>query len=96
MREMSDREADAALSFLPAILTMFPDEAARWYDAIQVRFARSADRTMYGVMNAITALARDIADPQARWRLEEAGGGMLAVLSPAPTPDDACVALAPV
>ena len=94
MREMSDREADVALSFLPAILTMPPDLAARWYDAIQVRVARSPDRTMYGVMNAITALARDIADPEARWRLEEAGGGMLAALSPAPTPDDACVALA--
>jgi hypothetical protein len=94
LREMVDREADLALSYLPAITRMPPDQAPHWFDAIQRRFARGADRTMYGLMNVITALARDVADPDARWRLEEMGGGMLAVLSPAPTPDDACGVLA--
>jgi hypothetical protein len=31
-------------------------------------------------MNAITSLARDTRDPERRWRLEELGGGMLALI----------------
>jgi hypothetical protein len=90
MRAMADTEADTALSLLPAVLDLPRPQAAQWFDAIQARLERRPDRSRYGLMNAITSLARDIADPEARWRLEEAGGGMLAVLVPAPTPDDAC------
>jgi hypothetical protein len=86
MRVMADANADAALSLLPAVLNLPGPEAARWFDAIQGRYRRGADRTMYGLMNAITSVARDTADPDARWRLEEVGGRMLTVLSPARKP----------
>lgn len=47
--------------------------------AIMQRFARDRDRTLFGFMNAITSLARDTRDPETRWRLEELGGGVLAL-----------------
>jgi len=42
-------------------------------------FARAADDTLYGVMNAITAVARETRDPEMRWQLEAYGGGIPAV-----------------
>ena len=33
-------------------------------------------------MNAVTATARDTRDPDLRWRLEEFGGGIPALLKP--------------
>jgi hypothetical protein len=89
MRTMADREADLALSFLPEIIKMGRDRASHLFDLIQSRFERRADRSLFGLMNAITSVARDTPDHDARWRLEEAGGGMLARLVPAPTPSDA-------
>ncbi len=38
-------------------------------------------------MNAVTSVARDTADPEVRWRLEEMGGGICAGHTPAPKPD---------
>jgi len=37
-------------------------------------------------MNAVTSVARDTRDPELRWRLEELGGGIPAML--VPDPDD--------
>jgi hypothetical protein len=88
MRAMVDREADVALTFLPALLKMKPEEASRLFDAVWGRFERQADPSSYGLMNAVTSVARDTRDPETRWRLEEAGGGMLARLEPSPAPDD--------
>ncbi len=38
------------------------------------RYHRETDRTMFGMMNAATSVARDSQDPEERWRLEELGG----------------------
>ncbi|MHC4218832.1 MAG: hypothetical protein ACYSU7_10305 [Planctomycetota bacterium] len=89
MRAMTDRAADMALSFLPEIIKMPREQAAQWFDAVQGRYERRTDRSLYGLMNAITSVARDTSDHDTRWRLEEAGGGMLARLLPAPAPGDA-------
>jgi hypothetical protein len=37
---------------------------------------------MFGLVNAVTSVARDQKDPQVRWRLEELGGGILAMRFP--------------
>ncbi|MHC4427712.1 MAG: hypothetical protein ACYS0D_03805 [Planctomycetota bacterium] len=89
MRTMTETDADAALSLLPEILRLKPDNASRLVDLILGRFERRPDRSTFGLMNAITSVARDTSDHDTRWRLEEAGGGMLARLMPRPTPDDA-------
>ena len=46
------------------------------------RFEDDTDRSAFGLMNAITSLARDTRDPEHRWRLEELGGGVLALITP--------------
>ncbi|MHC4275561.1 MAG: hypothetical protein ACYSUR_18110, partial [Planctomycetota bacterium] len=79
--------------FLPALLKMSPDDARRLFDAVMGRFDRQPDRSSFGLMNAVTSVARDTPDRDTRWRLEEAGGGMLARLMPAPTPSDTSVEL---
>jgi len=47
------------------------------------------------VLNAITALARDTADPEQKWNLEELGGGIPAFLENDPTPDGALTSVIP-
>ena len=49
---------------------------------IMRRFSQDRDRSMFGLVNAVTSVARDQRDPNIRWRLEELGGGMLALKSP--------------
>ena len=49
--------------------------------------------TGYSMMNAITSVARDTSDPETRWRLEAAGGGVPALLLGGPSPRDAFDAL---
>jgi hypothetical protein len=46
------------------------------------RFELGGDRTQFGMMNAVTSLARDTRDPDARWRMEELGGSIGARLMP--------------
>jgi len=40
------------------------------------RFDEENDRSAFGLMNAVTALARDTADPELRWQLEALGGAI--------------------
>jgi hypothetical protein len=47
-------------------------------------FARAGDDTLYGVMNAITAVARETRDPETRWELEAYGGGIPALARQVP------------
>jgi hypothetical protein len=54
--------------------------------SILERFVEGRDTSRFGLMNAITSVARDTRDPEVRWRLEEMGGGIPAALSP--TSDD--------
>jgi hypothetical protein len=39
-------------------------------------------------MNAVTSVARDTADPEVRWPLEEMGGGICAGLTAVLEPED--------
>ncbi|MHC4519484.1 MAG: hypothetical protein ACYTAS_12915, partial [Planctomycetota bacterium] len=95
MRTMAETEADAALTLLPEILKLEPDNASRVVDLVLGRYERQPERSLFGLMNAITSVARDTRDHDTRWRLEEAGGGMLARLVPAPTPRGAPAQLVP-
>jgi hypothetical protein len=44
------------------------------------RFTLGRDRSAFGLLNAVTSVARDTRDPETRWRLEELGGTMPAHL----------------
>lgn len=43
------------------------------------RFWREGDPSRFGLMNAVTSVARDTAEPQRRWELEEMGGELAAL-----------------
>ena len=57
------------------------------------RFASDGDSSRYGLMNAVTSVARDTTDPEERWQLEELGGGIAAGNIPRSPVDSAGVQL---
>jgi hypothetical protein len=60
--------------------------AARQEEIVR-RFRDAGDRTAFGLMNAVTSIARDQDDPEVRWQLEKLGGGVPAMNFPHVRPD---------
>jgi hypothetical protein len=95
IRSARDIEADLALNMLSMFSTMRPSVATHVLltnalRSIMERFFGDADRSRFGLMNAITSVARDSQDPEMRWRLEELGGGIPVSRAPkSPTKDTA-------
>jgi hypothetical protein len=61
---------------LPHLSRMPAEMAARVAPMVFQRFASGRDMTLFGLVNAVTSVARDTRDPDVRWRLEELGGSM--------------------
>jgi hypothetical protein len=78
MRSAQDARVDLAISFLP-LLSRFPTSLVT---QIMGRFLNVRDRSAFDMANAMTATARDMSDPELRWRLEELGGGVFAGRKP--------------
>jgi hypothetical protein len=83
-------EVDLALTMMPTWARMAQGaESRNLMSAIIDRFFTDQDKSRFGLMNAVTSVARDTRDPEVRWRLEEFGGGIAVVvrepsLGPAP------------
>src|SRR5207249_8590082 len=88
MRSAQEQQADLALNLLPALSRLAPGTASRLFGEIIGRFFGEADQTRFGLMNAVTAAARDTRDPELRWGLEELGGGIAAGITPEPLPKE--------
>ncbi len=87
MRSALEKEADLALHLMSA-LSSFPGRPSGDLLAqVMFRFAEGSDRSVFGLMNAATSLARDQADPELRWRLEKFGGDIPAMVRRLPTRD---------
>ena len=72
--------ADAeVLEGLPDVVGISHRELRR---QIVRRLRMERDWTVYGLMNAVSSLARDTQDPSVRWDLEELGGGVPALVEP--------------
>jgi hypothetical protein len=84
MRSAADRDADVLLQLMPVLSHMPPGVRASVLRTIVRRFEAEGDRSVLGLVNAVTSVARDTTDPETRWRLEELGGGMLARLPERP------------
>jgi hypothetical protein len=84
-----DIDADLGLNLLPFLSRLPPDMAAQLLPQIIRRFFGEADHSRFGLMNAVTSVARDHRIHDIRWRLEELGGGILVGISPAPQLDEA-------
>jgi hypothetical protein len=84
MRTAAQREADVMLQLMPMLPHMPPGMRASLVRTIVRRFEAERDGSVFGLVNAVTSVARDTTDPETRWRLEELGGGMLARLPERP------------
>jgi hypothetical protein len=82
MRSAAEVEADMGLALLPHLSRLPPELMAHVLDQIMRRFTAGGDGSRFGLMNAVTSLARDTRDPDLRWRLEELGGAIPALAQP--------------
>jgi hypothetical protein len=78
MRTASTLHADQMINLIPVLSRVPRQFRAGVLRMIGERFAHDGDPTMFGIVNAVTSVARDTADPDIRWKLEEAGGLLLA------------------
>src|SRR5262245_11129891 len=73
VERLATSEVDAALNLLPHLrhsAGLDPQSVMQ----VMRRIIGGRDQSPFGLMNAITSLARDTPDPERRWRLEELGG----------------------
>ena len=98
MRRAVRQPPDMLIALLP-MLSEIRHRNPAFFGEILERFERELDRSAFGLVNAVTSIARDTPDPERRWRIEELGGTMLALMPPdrksrpssAPFPEDAFV-----
>lgn len=73
LRHAQRTPIDAMLSLIPHLGRMPRQAAHRFMESIMREWMKSADHSRYGLMNAVTATARDTSDPELRWQLEVIG-----------------------
>jgi hypothetical protein len=77
MRSSLEAGMDLALTMMPMMSRFLKGGAPHGIvETILGRLFGSRDTSRFGLMNAVTAFARDTTDPELRWRLEELGGGI--------------------
>ena len=82
MRLATGSDARRTAMGLPVLLHEMSTHApVGWNDRvlheIMHRYIRGDDRSLFGLLNAVTSTARDEPDPAHRWALEEVGGRLL-------------------
>jgi hypothetical protein len=82
MRSAKHSEADMAINLGAFFSTHRQAIPADTLAIIFRRFERARDRSAYGMMNAVTSVARDVTDPELKWRLESLGGSIPALKRP--------------
>jgi hypothetical protein len=87
IRSATEVRADEALMLMPMLSGIPQGVARQLFSSVFRRFESEGDRTVFGLMNAVTSVARDTQDPEARWELEKYGGGIPARLLHCPTAD---------
>jgi hypothetical protein len=71
--------AEAMIQMLPILERVPVDYREHIISMLGREFAEGNDGTYYGVMNAITAVARETPDPETKWQLEAFGGSIPAL-----------------
>ena len=80
-------DVDELLNVMPYLAMLQRHGMNRLLHLVLERFTAGRERTRFGLMNAVTSVARDTSDPDDRWRLEELGGEIGARILPRrPTP----------
>jgi len=71
--------AEAMVNMLPMLERVPQDYREHVIAMLGRALEASSDTSLYGVMNAVTAVARQTSDPETKWRLEEFGGSVPAL-----------------
>jgi len=87
MRSAAELEVDTALLILSAFSEHSAHPKANYLASIMDRFFRDEELSGFGLMQAITSVARDTRDEALRWDLEELGGSVAARNCPQPSWD---------
>ena len=70
-------ESEAILSALmPALFRRFAPHHGDLMTGVLRRYGKEGDRSRFGLAQAITAVARDVQDPELKWDLEKLGGAV--------------------
>jgi len=80
IRSAARRPAVDAMRALTMPTGLPPERQTEMRREIESRFESGGDPSLFGLMNAITSIARDEPDPELRWRLEELGGSVPSLL----------------
>lgn len=84
MRSAVRSHVDLAITLMPMLSRLGRHAATGLLTSLMGRFLTDGDRSRFGLINAVTATARDTQDPELRWRLEELGGGLIVETSRQP------------
>jgi hypothetical protein len=82
MRLAATQEADIVLALMPMLRQLPRESAAQLLGDIMGRYHAGRDSSRFVLISAVTSLARDTGDPQARWRLEEWATAFLPLWGP--------------
>jgi hypothetical protein len=80
-RARGDADVNLMITLMPYL-----HHFAHWPQMLEriVRQFTREEPTRFGLVNAVTATARDTREPEVRWRLEELGGQLAALETPPP------------
>ena len=87
IRFATTTEVSSDVSTLLVFSSLWRAIPADLQDEVMETFLEDDDRSAFGLMNAVTSVARDQDDPEVRWQLEELGGGVPAMNFPHVRPD---------
>jgi hypothetical protein len=73
MRGAMEMDADVSIQLIPHLTRLPQQMVESVLRSILGRFASEDDRSAFGLMNAVTSVARDTRDAELRWKLEEIG-----------------------
>lgn len=82
-RFSTEVEANVVQRLMPLLSSLPQNRVGDVLDRITMRFESQRNRTLYELMNAVAAVARETASPSTRWRLEELAGSLIGSRAPA-------------
>jgi len=91
MRTARQREVDMAI-MVAQFMATHGSSLRPLLSRVLQRYDEAGERSAYGMMNAITSVARDTRNPNMKWKLEELGGSVPALMrlgQRGPTPNRA-------
>lgn len=76
-RSVREKKSEAILSALmPALFRRSAPHHGDLMTGVLSRYGKEGDRSRFGLAQAITAVARDVQDPELKWDLEKLGGAV--------------------